>query len=125
MAIYPSIAHLIPKLKPRHPDYKSTKSTCTFCCYHEYNDHDCEKCITLRDHIETLAREGKIDQFLIHPPMGNSNQRQVNVIYSISGVTPISKSSNKAMKYSKRALRSGHQVFHVEDIRGDKHQKPN
>ncbi|KAM1282622.1 hypothetical protein ACFX2H_022959 [Malus domestica] len=29
------------------------------------------------------------------------------------------------MKNSERALRSGHQVFHVEDIRGGKHKKPN
>ena len=47
------------------------------------------------------------------------------MIYSINGGTPISKSSNRAMKYSERALRSGHQVFHVEDIRGGKYQKPN
>ncbi|KAM1275828.1 hypothetical protein ACFX2H_025417 [Malus domestica] len=125
VAIYPSIAHLIPKPKPRHPDYKPTKNTGTFCCYHEYNGHDGEKCITFRDHIEALAREGKIDQFLLHPPRGNRNQRQVNVIYSISGGTPISKSSNRAMKNSEQALRSGHQVFHVEDIRGGKYQKPN
>ncbi|KAM1104895.1 hypothetical protein ACFX13_013510 [Malus domestica] len=125
VAIYPSIAHLIPKPKPRHPDYKSTKNTGTLCCYHEHNGHDGEKCITLRDHIEALAREGKFDQFLLHPPRGNRNQRQVNVIYSISGGTPISKSSNRAMKNSERALRSGHQVFHVEDIRGGKYQKPN
>ncbi|KAM2670939.1 hypothetical protein EV1_006812 [Malus domestica] len=125
VAIYPSIAHLIPKPKPRHPDYKPTKNTSTFCCYHEHNGHDGEKCVTLRDHIEALAREGKIDQFLIHPPRGNRNQRQVNVIYSISGSTPISKSSNRVMKNSERALRSGHQVFHVEYIRGCKYQKPN
>ncbi|KAM1217297.1 hypothetical protein ACFX2J_013497 [Malus domestica] len=96
----PSIAHLIPKPKLRHSDYKSTKNTGTFCCYHEHNGHDGEKCITLRDHIEALARDEKIDQFLLHPPRGNCNQRQVNVIYSISGGTPISKSSNKAMKNS-------------------------
>ncbi|KAM1773668.1 hypothetical protein ACFX12_043140 [Malus domestica] len=125
VAIYPSIAHLIPKLKPRHLDYKLTKNTSTFCCYHEYNGHDGEKCITFRDHVEALAREGKIDQFLIRPPRGNCNQPQVNVIYSISGGIPISKSSNSAMKNSERALRSSHQVFHVEDIRGDKYQKPN
>ncbi|KAM1769029.1 hypothetical protein ACFX12_046918 [Malus domestica] len=115
--LYPCIAHLIPKQKPRHPNYKSTKNTGTFCCCHEYNGHDGEKCITLHNHIEALAREGKIDQFLLHPPRGNRNQRQVNVIYSISGGTPISKSSNRAMKNSERALRFGHQVFHVEDIR--------
>ncbi|KAM2540130.1 hypothetical protein TB2_025346 [Malus domestica] len=108
VVIYPSIAHLIPKPKPRHPNYKSTKNTGTFCCYHEYNGHDDEKCITIRDHIKALACEGKIDQLLIHPPRGNRNQRQVNVIYSISGGTPISKSSNMAMKNSERALRSGH-----------------
>ncbi|KAM2220883.1 hypothetical protein ACFX1S_020027 [Malus domestica] len=125
VAIYPSIAHLIPKPKPRHPDYKPTKNTGMFCCYHEHNGHDGEKCITLRDHIEALAREGKIDQFLIHPPRGNRNQRQVNVIYSISGGTPISKSSNRAMKNSEQALRFGHQVFHMEDIMGGKYQKPN
>ncbi|KAM1294462.1 hypothetical protein ACFX2H_014377 [Malus domestica] len=125
VAIYLSIAHLIPKPKPRHLDYKPTKNTGTFCCYHEHKGHDCEKCITLRDHIEDLAREGKIDQFLLHPLRGNRNQCQVNVIYSISGGTPISKSSNRAMKNSERALRSGHQVFHVEDIRGGKYQKPN
>ncbi|KAM2039994.1 hypothetical protein ACFX1T_013385 [Malus domestica] len=124
-AIYPSIAHLISKPKPRHPNYKPAKNTGTFCYYHEHNNHDGKKCITFRDHIEALAREGKIDQFLLHPPRGNRNQRQVNVIYSISGGTPISKSLNKAMKNSKRALRFGHQVFHVEDIRGGKYQKPN
>ncbi|KAB2608398.1 hypothetical protein D8674_011566 [Pyrus ussuriensis x Pyrus communis] len=90
-----------------------------FCGYHEYNGHDGEKCITLRDHIEALAREEKIDQFLLHPPRDNHNQRQVNVIYSISGGTPISESSNKAMKNNERTLKPGHQVFHVEDIRGD------
>ncbi|KAM1481050.1 hypothetical protein ACFX2I_028126 [Malus domestica] len=121
VAIYPSIAYLIPKPKPRQPDYKPTKNTGTFCCYHEHNGHDGEKCITLRDHIEALACEGKIDQFILHPQRGNRNQRQVNVIYSISGGTPISKSSNRAMKNNERALRSGHQVFHVEVIRGDKY----
>ncbi|KAM1699131.1 hypothetical protein ACFX2K_030516 [Malus domestica] len=100
VAIYPSIAHLIQKPKSRHPDYKPTKNTGTFCCYHEHNGHDREKCITLRDHIEALAREGKIDQFLFHPPRGNRNQCQVNMIYSISGGTLISKSSNKVMKNS-------------------------
>ncbi|KAM2027207.1 hypothetical protein ACFX1T_019541 [Malus domestica] len=124
-AIYPSIAYLIPKPKPRQPDYKSTKNTGVFCCYQEYNGHDGEKCIILRDHIEALAREEKIDQFLFHPPRDNRNQRQVNVIYSISGGTPMSKSSNKAMKNSERTLRHGHQVFHVEDIRGGKYKKPN
>ncbi|KAM1784639.1 hypothetical protein ACFX12_037635 [Malus domestica] len=73
MPIYPSISHLIPKPKPRHPDYKPTKNTGTFCCYHEHNGHDDEKCITLCNHIEALAREGNIDQFLIHPPRGNRN----------------------------------------------------
>ncbi|KAM2273084.1 hypothetical protein EV1_042399 [Malus domestica] len=74
-AIYPNIAHLIPKPKPRQPNYKSTKNTGMFCCYHEYNGHDGEKCVILRDHIEALAREGKIDQFLLHPPRDNRNQR--------------------------------------------------
>ncbi|KAM2238899.1 hypothetical protein COP1_008657 [Malus domestica] len=110
---------------PRQSGYKPTKNTGAFCYYHEHNGHDGEKCITLRDHTEALAREGKIDQFLIHPSRDNPNQRQVNVIYSISGGTPISKSSNRAMKNSERALRPGHQVFHVEDIRGGKYQKPN
>ncbi|KAM1734298.1 hypothetical protein ACFX11_019802 [Malus domestica] len=124
-AIYPSIAYLIPKPKPRQPDYKSTKNTGVFCCYHEYNGHDGEKCIILRDHIEALAREEKIDQFLLHPPRDNRNQRPVNVIYSINGGTPMYESSNRAMKNSERTLRHGHQVFHVEDIRGGKYQKPN
>ncbi|KAM1475312.1 hypothetical protein ACFX2I_031231 [Malus domestica] len=110
VAIYLNIAHLIPKPKPRHPDYMRG--------HLPHHTH-------LRDHIEALTREGKIDQFLIHPLRGNRNQRQVNVIYSISGGTLISKSSNRAMKNSERALRSGHQVFHVEDIRGGKYQKPN
>ncbi|KAM1624722.1 hypothetical protein ACFX2K_022875 [Malus domestica] len=100
------------------------KNTGTFCCYHEHNGYDGEKCIILHDHIEALAREGKIDQFLFHPQRGNHNQCHVNVIYSISGGIPISKSSNRAKKNSERALRSGHQVFHVEDIRGGKYQKP-
>ncbi|KAM2447497.1 hypothetical protein PS1_017825 [Malus domestica] len=37
----------------------------------------------------------------------------------------MSESSNRAMKNSERTLRPGHQVFHVEDIRGGKYQKPN
>ncbi|KAM1638610.1 hypothetical protein COP1_008595 [Malus domestica] len=96
-----------------------------FCCYHEHNGHDDEKCIIIRDHIEALAHEGKIDQFLIHPSRDNRNQRQVNVIYSINDGTPISESSNGAMKNSERTLRPGHQVFHVEDIRRGKYKKPN
>ncbi|KAM1798093.1 hypothetical protein ACFX12_032194 [Malus domestica] len=124
-AIYPSIAHLIPKPKSRHPDYTPPNNAGMFCCYHEHNGHDSEKCIILRDRIEALAREGKIDQFLLHPQRDNRNQRQVNVIYSISGGTPISESSNRAMKNSERIMRPGHRVFHVEDIRGGKYQKPN
>ncbi|KAM2448224.1 hypothetical protein PS1_018452 [Malus domestica] len=121
VAIYPSITHLIQKSMPRQSGYKPTKNMGTFFCYHEYNGHDGEKCITLRDHIKALAREGKIDRFLLHPLRDNCNQRQVNVIYSISGGTPISESFNRAMKNSERALRPGHQVFHVEDIRGVKY----
>ncbi|KAM2444783.1 hypothetical protein EV2_013276 [Malus domestica] len=67
VAIYPNIAHLIPKPMPRQSGYKPTKNMGTSCCYHEHNGHDGEKCITLRDHIEALAREGKIDRFLLHP----------------------------------------------------------
>ncbi|KAB2626974.1 hypothetical protein D8674_020592 [Pyrus ussuriensis x Pyrus communis] len=96
-----------------------------FCGYHEYNGHNGEKCITLRDHIEALEREGKIDQLLLHLPRDNRNQCQVNVIYSISGGTPISESSKRAMKNNERTLKPGHQVFHAEDIRGGKYQKPN
>ncbi|KAM1567070.1 hypothetical protein ACFX1Z_045670 [Malus domestica] len=110
---------------PRQSGYKPTKNTGTFCCYHEHNGHDGEKCITLRDHIEDLAREGKIDRFLFHPSRDNHNQRQVNVIYFISSNTPISESFNKAMKNSERVLRPGNQVFHVEDIMGCRYQKPN
>ncbi|KAM1274993.1 hypothetical protein ACFX2I_024778 [Malus domestica] len=73
--IYPSIAHLIPKPKPRHPDYTPPNNAGMFCCYHEHNGHDSEKCIILRDRIEALAREGKIDQFLLHPQRDNRNQR--------------------------------------------------
>ncbi|KAM2097489.1 hypothetical protein ACFX1R_021030 [Malus domestica] len=101
------------------------KNTGTFCCYHEHNGHDGETCITLPDHIEALVHKEKIDRFLIHPSRDNRNQRQMNVIYSISCGTPISESSNRAMKNSERALRPGHQMFHVEDIRGGKYQKPN
>ncbi|KAM1018442.1 hypothetical protein ACFX2C_040072 [Malus domestica] len=108
MAIYPSIAHLILKPMPRQSGYKPTKNTGTFYCYHEHNGHDGKKCITLHDHIESLALERKIDRFLIHPSRDNRNQHQVNVIYSISGGTPISESSIMAMKNSERALRPGH-----------------
>ncbi|KAM2242168.1 hypothetical protein ACFX1S_009157 [Malus domestica] len=106
----------------RQSGYKPTKNTGIFCCYHEHNDHDSEKCITICDHIEALAHEEKIDQFLFHPSRDNCNQRQVNVIYYISGGgTPISESSNRAMKNNERALKHGHQVFQVEDIRGGKY----
>ncbi|KAM1746888.1 hypothetical protein COP2_013649 [Malus domestica] len=100
MAIYLSTEHLILKPMPRQSSYKPTKNMGTFCCYHEHNGHDSEKCITFRDHIEALACEGKIDRFLLHPSRDNCNQCQVNVIYSISGGAPISESSNRAMKNS-------------------------
>ncbi|KAM1079355.1 hypothetical protein ACFX2B_013925 [Malus domestica] len=116
----PQHSTLDTEAKAEAPGLQTHEEHGTFYCNHEYNGYDDEKCITLRDHIEALAREGKIDQFLIHPPRGNHNQCQVNVIYSISGGTPISKSSNRAMKNSERALRSGHQVFHVEDVRGER-----
>ncbi|KAM2253134.1 hypothetical protein ACFX1S_007562 [Malus domestica] len=109
----------------RQTGYKPTKNTGMFCCYHEHNSHDGEKCITLHDHIEALACEGKIDQFLLYLSRDNRNQRQVNVIYSISGGTLISEFFNRAIKNNERALRPGHQVFHVENIKGGKYQKPN
>ncbi|KAM1028123.1 hypothetical protein ACFX15_040116 [Malus domestica] len=103
VAIYPSIAHLIPKPMLSQSGYKPMNNAGTFRCYHEYNGHDGKKCITIRDHIEVLAREGKIDQFFLHPSRDNRNQRHMNGIYSISGGTPISESSNRAMKNSERA----------------------
>ncbi|KAM2668104.1 hypothetical protein EV2_019724 [Malus domestica] len=72
VAIYHSIAHLIPKPKSRHPDYKPTKNTGTFCCYHEHNSHE-------------TARS--VSSFVIILKLWHVKEKLINSSFTLHGVT--------------------------------------
>ena len=71
VAIYPNIAHLIPNLKPRHPDYKPTKNTGTFYCYYEHNDHDAKS----------------VSPFVIILKFWHVKEKLINSFFTLQGIT--------------------------------------
>lgn len=44
------------------------KDTRVFCQYYQYNGHDTESCFALRNIVERLISEGKLDQYLGERP---------------------------------------------------------
>ncbi|CAL8988523.1 unnamed protein product, partial [Prunus brigantina] len=65
---------------------KPVPNTGVFCRFHQFGGHDTESCVALRNIIEGLIREGKLDKYVHNlPPPPNPHQRQINMISTISG----------------------------------------
>ncbi|CAL2257296.1 unnamed protein product [Prunus armeniaca] len=80
---------IIPKPHSRRPTTKPMSDTGVFYLFHQFNGHDIESCITLRNIIESFIWEGKLDKYVHNiPPSRNPHQRQINTISTISGGPP-------------------------------------
>ncbi|XP_034197747.1 uncharacterized protein LOC117613223 [Prunus dulcis] len=85
--------------------------------------HDTESCVALRNIIEGLIREGKLDNYVHNlPPPPNPHQRQINMISTISGGPTLAGTSNNSIKHYVRSTYA-HQVFSTKQGRLPKSQK--
>ncbi|CAL2249478.1 unnamed protein product [Prunus armeniaca] len=83
----------------------------------KFTSHDIESCITLRNIIEELIREEKLDKYvhnLLPPP--NPHQRQINMISIISGGPTLAGTSNNSIKHYVCSSYA-HQVFSTQHER--------
>ncbi|CAL2255479.1 unnamed protein product [Prunus armeniaca] len=98
-------------------------NTCVFCRFHQFGGHDTESCVALRNIIEGLIREEKLDKYVHNlPPPPNPHQRQINMISTISGGPTMVGSSNNSIKHYVRSTYA-HKVFSTEQRRLPKTQK--
>ncbi|CAL9017536.1 unnamed protein product [Prunus brigantina] len=59
-----------------------------------------ESCIALRNIIEGLIREGKLDKYVHNlPPLSNPHKQQINMISTISGGPTLAGTSNNSIKH--------------------------
>ncbi|CAL8992900.1 unnamed protein product [Prunus brigantina] len=104
-------APIIPKPPPRRPGSKPMPNTGVFCRFHQFGGHDTESCVALRNIIEGLIREGKLDKYVHNlPPPPNPHQRQINMISTISGGPTLAGTSNNSIKHYVRSTYA-HRVF--------------
>ncbi|XP_020411317.1 uncharacterized protein LOC109946824 [Prunus persica] len=70
-------ALIIPKPPPRRPSSKPMPNTGVFCCFHQFSGQDTESCVALRNIIEGLIREGKLDRYVhnLAPPPNPPNNK--------------------------------------------------
>ncbi|CAL9019077.1 unnamed protein product [Prunus brigantina] len=116
-------APIIPKPPPRRPGSKPMPNTGVFCRFHQFSGHDTESCVALRNIIEGLIREGKLDKYVHNlPPQPNPHQRQINMISTISGGPTLAGTSNNSIKHYVRSTYA-HQVFSAEQGRLPKTHK--
>ncbi|CAL8137246.1 unnamed protein product [Prunus armeniaca] len=98
-------------------------NTGVFCLFHQFGGYDTESCVALRNIIEGLIREGKLDKYVHNlPPPPNPYQRQINMISTISGGPTMARTSNNSIKHYVRSTYA-HQVFSTEQGRLPKTQK--
>ncbi|CAL9018619.1 unnamed protein product [Prunus brigantina] len=98
-------------------------NTGVFCRFHQFGGHDTESCVALRNIIEGLIREGKLDKYMHNlPPPPNPHQRQINMISTISGGPTLAGTSNNSIKHYVRSTYA-HQVFSAEQGRLPKTHK--
>ncbi|CAL8991177.1 unnamed protein product, partial [Prunus brigantina] len=113
-------APIIPKPllpPPRRPGSRPMPNTGVFCHFHQFGGHDTESCVALRNIIEGLIREGKLDKYVHNlPPPPNPHQRQINMISTISGGPTLAGTSNNSIKHYVRSTYT-HQVFSAEQGR--------
>ncbi|CAL2246366.1 unnamed protein product [Prunus armeniaca] len=99
-------------------------NTGVFCHFHQFGDHDTESCVALRNIIEGLICEGKLDKYVHHlpPPPPNPYQRQINMISTINSGPTMAGTSNNSVKHYIRSTYA-HHVFSTEQGRLPKTQK--
>ncbi|XP_020424437.1 uncharacterized protein LOC109950302 [Prunus persica] len=61
-------APIIPKPPPRRPFGKPMPNTGFLCHFHQFSGHDTESCVALRNIIEGLICEGKLDNYVHNLP---------------------------------------------------------
>ncbi|CAL8152549.1 unnamed protein product [Prunus armeniaca] len=116
-------APIIPQPPPRKPGSKPMPNTGVFCRFHQFGGHDTESCVALHNIIEGLIREEKLDKYVHNlPPPPNPQQRQINMISTISGGPTMAGSSNNSIKHYVRSTYA-HKVFSTEQGRLPKTQK--
>ncbi|CAL8112663.1 unnamed protein product [Prunus armeniaca] len=116
-------APIIPQPPPRKPGSKPMPNTGVFCRFHQFGGHDTESCVALRNIIEGLIREGKLDKYVHNlPPPPNPYQRQINMISTISGGPTMAGTFNNSIKHYVRSTYA-HNVFSTEQGRLLKTQK--
>ncbi|XP_020417977.1 uncharacterized protein LOC109948691 [Prunus persica] len=116
-------APIIPKPPPQRPSSKPMPNTGVFCRFHQFSGHDTESCVALRNIIEGLICEGKLDNYVHNiPPPPNPHQRQINMISTISGGPTLAGTSNNSIKHYVRSTYA-HQVFSTEQGRLPKTQR--
>nr|XP_023882390.1 uncharacterized protein LOC111994741 [Quercus suber] len=80
-----------------------------YCCFHHDHSHDIAKCYDLKQQIEALIRQGKLQRFVskerMDPPQEQAPQREnkcprppIGDIRMIVGGTTVTRSSKKARK---------------------------
>ncbi|CAL2277533.1 unnamed protein product [Prunus armeniaca] len=107
-------APIIPQPLPRRLGSKPMPNTCVFCCFHQFGGHDTESCVALRNIIEGLIHEGKLDKYVhnLSPPP-NPHQRQINMMSTISGGPTMAGTFSNSIKHYVRSTYA-HQVFSTE-----------
>ncbi|CAL2256861.1 unnamed protein product [Prunus armeniaca] len=107
-------APVMPKPPPQRPSNKPMTNTGVFCHFHQFSGHDTESCFALRNIIEGLIREEKLDKYVHNlPPLPNPHQRQINMISTINGGPTLAGTSNNSIKHYVHSSYA-HQVFSTE-----------
>ncbi|CAL2266411.1 unnamed protein product [Prunus armeniaca] len=68
---HPSLVHeapIIPKPSPKRPTNKPMPNTGVLCYFHQFSGHDTEYCVALRNIIEGLIHQGKLDKYVHNLP---------------------------------------------------------
>lgn len=98
----------------RFPRTNPPRNTGKWCKHHEDSGHNTNVCVALKTAVETLIREGKLQQFrvnLAQPQVANI-QVICGHINTIDGGAPVSKLTNRARKRHTRASQ-GHEIFNI------------
>ncbi|XP_052198308.1 uncharacterized protein LOC127805596 [Diospyros lotus] len=74
--ILSSIAHTELINFPPHTNQPMGRNMDSFCKFHESPGHTTEQCRELRNQIEQLIREGKLDRFILDKPKNQQGRRE-------------------------------------------------
>ncbi|XP_062012303.1 uncharacterized protein LOC133728883 [Rosa rugosa] len=103
--IYDQCKDMIPAPPPRkYAKRGKPRNTGKWCKYHEDSGHNTNDCNALKTAIETLYRDGKLEQFKIgQPPPVVANIEPMRRINTIDGGAPVTNMSHRARKRYARA----------------------